>query len=121
MTRKKEPVVRITGKLLKAQEIDKIILIAMRLKNQINDARESNVKLKNGINIVYRESSKQSKDHAWKLKNGSQWMDLMLDGALDDIEYIVKHLKIIETIYKMESEIRQDKEQSEDEIINQTF
>lgn len=115
MTKKKSLTGQKTVSTMKVDSVSMLILISMRLKNSLQTACENNEELRKGVDVLYAERTTETADDSYRLKQAVQWMDIMLGGAMDDIDYISSHLRSIEAIVKLEAAIKKELKQKKGE------
>ena len=107
------------GYAMKIRELNKLFILAVRLKEQVRLADENRVKLQDAISMLIEVSSKDYQEALIYLKRDIDWMCLVLDTCKDTSKNIEKRINGIITLKQTMSAKKSIKAQ--EETINKTF
>ena len=107
------------GYAMKVRELNKLLTVIGRLKEQVRLADENNVKLKEAITMLRQVSPLVYQEELIYLYKDIKWIDLMLDACRVTSKNIEKRINGIITLKQTMSAKKSIKAQ--EETISETF
>lgn len=107
------------GYAMKVKELNRLLTVVGRMKEQVRLADENRAKLTDAISLLRQVSPLEYQEALIYLKQDIKWMYLILDSCKVTSHNIEKRIKSIITLKQMKRAKQSAKEQ--EEMINKTF